>query len=207
MEENREQPTIMQANSVGTEIEERAGGEVGSQNDMGELGKFKSAKALLDAYNALEKEFTRKCQRISELEKDKTENQIEEVKPQFNIDEELNRFLSEHSDASWAVDEIKEKVASDQSLQTLSNPIEVAWNSVVANHLSDFKPNDPIVNKYVLSDDEIKKVIIENYLQALKEQKPPVVISSQRGERVSGIVPDAPKTLQEAKILVDKMFS
>ncbi len=207
MEENREQPTIMQADSVGTEIEERAGGEVGSQKDMSELGKFKSAKALLDAYNTLEKEFTRKCQRISELEKDKTENSTSEIKTELDLDVEINKFLSEHSDASWAVDEIKEKVNSDQSLKTLPNPIEVAWNSVVTNHLSDIKPNDPILNKYVLSDDEIKKVIIENYLQTLKEQKPPIVISSQRGERVSGVMPDAPKTLQEAKVLVNKMFS
>ena len=207
MEENREQPTIMQADSVGTEIEERAGGEVGSQKDMSELGKFKSAKALLDAYNTLEKEFTRKCQRISELEKDKTENSTSEIKTELDLDVEINKFLSEHSDASWAVDEIKEKVKSDQSLKTLPNPIEVAWNSVVTNHLSDIKPNDPILNKYVLSDEEIKKVIIENYLQTLKEQKPPIVISSQRGERVSGVMPDAPKTLQEAKVLVNKMFS
>jgi cell fate (sporulation/competence/biofilm development) regulator YlbF (YheA/YmcA/DUF963 family) len=207
MEENREQPTIMQADSVGTEIEERAGGEVGSQKDMSELGKFKSAKALLDAYNTLEKEFTRKCQRISELEKDKTENSTSEIKTELDLDVEINKFLSEHSDASWAVDEIKEKVNSDQSLKTLPNPIEVAWNSVVTNHLSDIKPNDPILNKYVLSDEEIKKVIIENYLQTLKEQKPPIVISSQRGERVSGVMPDAPKTLQEAKVLVNKMFS
>lgn len=207
MEENREQPTIMQADSVGTEIEERAGGEVGSQKDMSELGKFKSAKALLDAYNTLEKEFTRKCQRISELEKDKTEGSTSEEKTELDLDAEINKFLSEHSDASWAVDEIKEKVNSDQSLKTLPNPIEVAWNSVVTNHLSDIKPNDPILNKYVLSDEEIKKVIIENYLQTLKEQKPPIVISSQRGERVSGVMPDAPKTLQEAKVLVNKMFS
>lgn len=207
MEENREQPTIMQADSVGTEIEERAGGEVGSQKDMSELGKFKSAKALLDAYNTLEKEFTRKCQRISELEKDKTESSTSEEKTELDLDAEINKFLSEHSDASWAVDEIKEKVNSDQSLKTLPNPIEVAWNSVVTNHLSDIKPNDPILNKYVLSDEEIKKVIIENYLQTLKEQKPPIVISSQRGERVSGVMPDAPKTLQEAKVLVNKMFS
>ena len=47
----------------------------------------------------------------------------------------------------------------------------------------------------------------ENYLKELSNSKPPIVISSQGGERVSGVVPDAPKTLQDAKKLVDKMFS
>ena len=32
------------------------------------LGKFKDAKALLDAYNSLQAEFTKRCQRIKELE-------------------------------------------------------------------------------------------------------------------------------------------
>lgn len=33
-----------------------------------ELGKFKDARALLDAYNSLEAEFTRRSQRLKELE-------------------------------------------------------------------------------------------------------------------------------------------
>lgn len=205
MEENREQPIIMQADSINMEVEKSVGGEIGSQNDKGEFGKFKSAEALLDAYNSLQAEFTRKCQRVSELEKDKTVSKAEES--QFDLEGGLNKFLEEHSDAAWARDEIKEKLEKDGSLQTLSNPVEVAWNSVLANHLLDSKPNDVVLHKYVLSDDEIKKVVIENYLSALKEQKPPVVISSQKGERVSGVRPDTPKTLEEAKEALGKMFS
>ena len=75
MDENREQPIIMQADAINMETEESVGGEVGSQNDMGDFGKFKTAKALLDAYNSLQAEFTRKCQRVSELEKDKTQEE------------------------------------------------------------------------------------------------------------------------------------
>lgn len=33
------------------------------------IGKFKDAKTLLSAYNNLQSEFTRKCQKLSELEK------------------------------------------------------------------------------------------------------------------------------------------
>lgn len=36
-----------------------------------ELGKFKDVKALLEAYNALEAEFTRRSQRLKELEANK----------------------------------------------------------------------------------------------------------------------------------------
>lgn len=38
-----------------------------------DLGKFKDVKALLDAYNSLEAEFTRRSQRLRELESNKAE--------------------------------------------------------------------------------------------------------------------------------------
>ena len=34
------------------------------------FGKFKDAKSLLNAYNALQSEFTRRCQRVKELERE-----------------------------------------------------------------------------------------------------------------------------------------
>ena len=34
----------------------------------GSIGKFKNTESLLNAYNSLQAEFTRKCQRLSELE-------------------------------------------------------------------------------------------------------------------------------------------
>lgn len=45
--------------------EENAGG---GQTEVS-LGKFKDAKSLLDAYNSLESEFTKRCQKLKELEK------------------------------------------------------------------------------------------------------------------------------------------
>ena len=44
-----------------------------AEEDLGEAGtvsygKFKSAEALLSAYNSLQAEFTKRCQRIKELE-------------------------------------------------------------------------------------------------------------------------------------------
>lgn len=39
-----------------------------------ELGKFRDVRALMDAYNSLEAEFTRRSQRLRELEKAEKEN-------------------------------------------------------------------------------------------------------------------------------------
>jgi hypothetical protein len=45
-----------------------AGAEIVNKNAATELGKFKDVKALMDAYTSLEAEFTRRSQRLKELE-------------------------------------------------------------------------------------------------------------------------------------------
>lgn len=50
--------------SQAAEVEEKMGEENGEVS----LGKFKDVKALQDAYSSLEAEFTKRCQKIKELE-------------------------------------------------------------------------------------------------------------------------------------------
>lgn len=219
MEEIREQPIIMPATALNQAEEnetkeESAMSEVGSLAN-GELGKFKSVEALMDAYNSLQAEFTKKCQALSELKKDKTEKE-EAVKEDFDADKEIvndeilnddnfNQFLLENSEAQEYAEEIKEKVSSDN---LNPSPYEVAWAKVLIGKLKDKTENsDKIINQYVLSNENVKNKIIESYLSELSKAKTPMVISSQSGERVSGVMPDAPKTLKEAKKIVNKMFS
>lgn len=206
-EENREQPIMEQANSLNKELEESAVSEkIGSQNndtEVNNLGKFKSQEALLEAYNNLQAEFTKKCQKLSEYEKEKT---IVQTTAQ-DIEGELEKFLSTNNDAVSYAEEIKNELDA-QINSDAKTQIEVAWAKVLQNKvLKEPKASDFVLNKYVLSDDEIKNKVIEEYLKSLKEQKIPVVISSNAGERVSSVEPDTPKTLAEAKTLVKKMFS
>lgn len=79
-----------------------AGTSNGASEEKVSLGKFKDAKALLDAYNSLEAEFTKRCQRIKELEAresdDKTkvppENSQKEKK-EISKEEVLKDYLKE----------------------------------------------------------------------------------------------------------------
>ena len=225
MEENREQPIIMPATALNAAEENSAMSEIGSQN--GELGKFKNSKALLDAYNNLQSEFTKKCQMLSQLQKDKTDNLLdksceskenvdnltknqeidtknsEKIKEKSN-EEELNLFLKNNFDASKYIDEIKDKSLNLSN----QNPYEIAWAKVLLSHIKEGnKTSDPIINQYVLSDENVRNKILEEYLTSLNNSKPPIIISSQSGERLSSVIEDSPKTLAEAKKLVDKMFS
>ena len=196
--EDREQPTMEPANVLNATEEESAVSEVGSQN--AELGKFKSVQDLLSAYNSLQSEFTKKCQLLSQTLKDKTENDCQ----QETFDEgNFNQFLEENDKAKDYADEIK-TFAREKN----ASPYEVAWGRAVLNRLKNDEKNssDPLINQYVLSNDELKGKVIEDYLERLKGQQTPYVMSSSSGERLSGTIPETPSSLEEAKKLTRKMF-
>lgn len=206
MEEIREQPSPSPANvSIETNEEGAVSGtgsldiearQAESTPEQYDIGKFKSVEALLDAYTSLQAEFTKKCQRLSDLEKEKT---ALETKP--TTDEKLAQFLSKNQEALPYAPELKTILSEGEG------SADSAWAKLVLSRLAQGDTHDPIVNRYVLSSDELKHKIVENYLSALSAQKPPLVISSQKGERVSSTAPDTPSSLTDAKRLVEKMFS
>ena len=238
MEELREQPTVEPATASNL-ADTSVASDVGSQN----LGKFKDAGALLEAYNNLQSEFTRKCQLLKSLQKDKVDQAQEETGDETNKNSEifeenasknmqneenfaqtgqlqspaqesednnqedylraLSQFLDENQEAKAFETELKEQALKENRIK---NPFEDAWAKVVLSHLKENKTGDPIINQYVLSNEGVKNQIIENYLTELTKSRPPLVISTQ-GEKVSGVLPDSPRTLDEAKRIVNNMFS
>lgn len=65
--QNVEQTLQVEEENIGCETAETEVDENTSQATVS-YGKFKDASALLNAYNALEAEFTKRCQKIKELE-------------------------------------------------------------------------------------------------------------------------------------------
>ena len=63
-----------------------------------------------------------------------------------------------------------------------------------------------MIDQYLITSQNVQNKVIESYLKDLQNDKPPLIISSS-GERLSQVAPDSPKTLAEAKAMVDKMFS
>ncbi|MBO5395179.1 MAG: hypothetical protein J6A28_04715 [Clostridia bacterium] len=208
MEEIREQPTVESQ----IDVAERGSQEAG-------FGKFKTVQALMDAYENLQSEFTKKCQLLSQYQKDKiaaaeeNQNNVEEetdevsqgVENGFN-QEAFAQFLEDNSEAEEYRKEIEERFAATTPQQ--KSPYEIAWANVLLSHLKEGdKISDPIINQYVLSDENVKSKIIQNYLSQVNKTKPPITISSRSGDRVASVLPERPKTLADAKKIVDKMFS
>lgn len=170
--------------------------------DAEKFGNFKSAEALLEAYNNLRAEFTRKCQKLSEFEKEKTnENNLSDNQ----IEDGLSQFLSKNMDAQDYSDELKEKVRSEKA-----DPFESAWARILVERLSskdEQKINDPFIKKHIFYDEKFRNKVIESYMQDLNSKKPPILLKTERGERATKLDPVAPTTLKEAKKIVEDMFS
>lgn len=196
-----EQPVIEQANVSGETIVKSVDSLTGSSQENG-IGKFKSAEALLEAYKALEAEFTRKSQRLSELEKEKAQSAI--VNEQ-KVDDELKTFLSKNSEAVPYAEQLKEKSLAEGGRIDFEN---IFASVAVANLAgSGSKLDNPIIKKYVVQDDELRNYVIETYMKNLKENQPPYLISGEKGEKVTEQKPVTPTSLADAKRMVEEMFS
>lgn len=196
-----EQPVIEQANVADETSDKSAASLTGSSPEKG-FGKFKSAEALLEAYKALEAEFTRKSQQLSELEKEKAEAAtVNEQK----VEDELNTFLSKNSDAKPYADQLKAKSLAEGGRVDFDN----IYAGVMVENLASggSKLDNPIVKKYVVQDDELRNYVIETYMQNLKQNQPPYLISGDKGEKVTGQKPATPMSLKDAKKMVEEMFS
>lgn len=235
--ENREQPTMEPATTLDKVNEDRAVSDVGSQGQLGKFkdanalltaynnlqaeftrkcqllkslqqdkidGKNKPADSTEDSEIKENNENITKNSENND-ENAKLSSDLSAGGEENNQDDylqSLSQFLEENELAKDYAEEIENYLQGNR----IKNPYEDAWANVVLNHIK-VKQSDPLISRYVLTSDDVKNKIIENYLNELVNQKPPYVISSQGGQRVSGVIPDSPKTLEEAKKLVNNMFS
>ncbi|MDD4816064.1 MAG: hypothetical protein PHQ62_02895 [Clostridia bacterium] len=121
MENNQtimEQPNEEQVNV--TEVKENENVTPVSSN--GSIGKFKDTESLLSAYNNLQAEFTRKCQKLSELENEKpTQPTHEEL---IKNDKTLAEFVSSNQELKdTLLKAYLEELQKNQSPKVISSNI------------------------------------------------------------------------------------
>lgn len=178
----------------------------------GSLGKFKDTQSLLNAYNNLQAEFTKKCQQLSQL-KLQIENQAaEKATPIYNRpdwQEKVSDFLQKNQAAQQYTEQIGQIIMQDDSLATNDSALEIAFAKVASQQF--VSPNkliedDAFVEDYVLKSDKVKNAVLELFVKQLEQNKPPVVIG-QNGQSTQVLykTPTA-YTLDQAKDIVKQMF-
>ena len=168
------------------------------------FGRFKDATTLLDAYNNLQAEFTRKSQKLAEFQKEFEKN------ANFKIYETVDDFINDTNDSDKYKKEITEIIDKDVDLNNLPNKYQIAFKiikeaeSKIANNLN----NQDFLDKYILNNDNIKNRIINDYLSKLNNiSTAPKVISGNSTNIYFSPNPDKPKTLKEAGEIFSKMLN
>ena len=142
--------------------------------------KFKDVAALISAYENLQAEFTKKCQKLSELEKRICDNachganegnapqNAQIVPPQSKSDEEAQSLPTE-------------KVASQKE------------NAISA--------------KTLFEDEDLRRQVLQLYIKELANRKIPPLLSSEPGGASAKATTTLPTTLGEAGEVAKKFFA
>lgn len=163
------------------------------------LGKFKNPQELLRAYGELEKEFTRKSQRLKELESGASENcELSEEKWK----EAADKFFEKTPTAKPFAREIASKIMEEPSLKNDKDCFNVALTKVLLDKFrtpEQLMQDGQFLNDYVLSSDKVKSAVIEEYLRTLRAGQPPKTLADDGLACVS--LARKPKTVEEAGIM------
>lgn len=184
--------------------------EVDGEKESLSYGKFSSAKDLLNAYNSLQSEFTRRSQKIKELVRE-NESLKSSEKPTVASDTDGGRsgkiaFSDSYPEAKEILPSLYEIAAS--SGDEAEGFLERAYVKYLKDTIktqSDYYVSDEYILKTAKSNQAVKDGIIREYLGSVNESKPKVGQYLGNGD---GIVlpPSRPKTIEEASRLAKKIF-
>ncbi len=187
--------------------------EIASASEGSPLGKFKDANSLLNAYNNLQSEFTKKCQKLSELEKlgmrDNASEDVSETPCYLKEDwhSTLAEFLNTHKSAKVFVNEIAEEISKDKVLACGKNPLNIAYAKVLDKHYKtneELFKDDKFLNEYLKNNPQIVNDIVKKYLAELP--KTPRVMAETRGCATTLTPAVQPKDLNEAMSMAQLLF-
>lgn len=159
------------------------GGADGGQTVKMKYGKFADAEQLLAAYENLEREFTKKSQRLKALEKSAYRDNEEgspRIYPTDNFD------FQNPTEGTDAVD----------------NPAKEANGFGTRQILQD----EESLEKYILDNPAVGQRVLQIYAERLSQSDLPRTINS-RGGAMSLTPPKKPKTIKEASKMAEKFFN
>lgn len=219
--ENIEQPTT-EVNSARLSLEE------GSM-----VGRFKDATSLLNAYNSLHAEFTRKSQKLAELEKrvnaeslsqenDSASQMPEEAKNEVSenndcltdsndegLSAKLLAFTQEYPDSVNSIDDIKNELLENKELLNVPNGINIAYRLVKEKNKyepADLVNNAQFIKEYILPNNQVTTLVIDEYIKSLAQGNVPKLISGESKAMVFSPNDKAPQTLADANKIFSKML-
>lgn len=188
-------------------------------------GKFKDAISLLSAYNNLQAEFTRKSQKLAELEKQSAPSKNLDASQKINDVSEnganlplyknadwrkmVNDFLGEHPEARDEAKAMSKILLENGDIARSKDCLMLAYKLSLANKY--VKPallanDDEFLNTYIVNNSRAKELIIDEYIKSLKNRPTAPAIISGQAKSISPTPAKKITSLDEAKTTIEKMF-
>lgn len=171
------------------------------------LGKFKSVEELIKAYNNLQSEFTKKCQYLNEILKEKSDN-VENNTPEkveFDWQNSVDSFLEKYPQAKEFSKEIADVITSDKDLMSHQNSLEIAYSKVLENdntRLKKLLKDERFIEKNI--SENVKQSILKEYLNQVNNYSP-FLMNSKGGNNITASY-KKPISVFEAGEMAKKIF-
>ena len=164
------------------------------------MDKFNDYDKLLDSYSNLEKEFTKKCQELSDIKKQSGTSSAEP--PQQQTFEE---FLTQFPEAETFKDQLGQAINNPQYSQSVDAYTRCYFDLLRQNYVSkeSLAQDDNFLQQYVLSNKDVVAKLLQKVEPTVMPT--PTVISGNAGA-MSVTLPTRPKTIAEASKLAQEFF-
>lgn len=200
--------TNVEKSIISEKVSQSETGGIGSEDLCSEVaegssfGKFNSAEELLSAYNNLQAEFTRKCQKLSELKKSEVAQQCEYLSNDW--ENKVAQFVSTNQNAKKYASEICDVLMTDSVIASSKDSLNLAYQKVLSGkyrEVDDLLKDKEFIEKVAECEDVKRRVLS----QSLKGVVAPPSIMGKEGAvlRARG---DAPKNIYEAGQVVLNLF-
>lgn len=199
-------------NPESTNVAEASNDESVKMDNGSQFGKFNDAKSLLSAYNSLQAEFTKKCQKLSELTKSQQEEVQNQNIPVFEKQDWTNKvssFLKENAGANDFAMEISKLIMENDDLKTNPNALELAWAKIIKSQYispKQLSEDEVLIEKIINENHELKQKLMKSFVEK-NQQKTPPPLSSSSGGTMAFYNATPTSSMQEAKKLVEDMFN
>jgi len=232
---NTEQLSFSEADKVSDPLSQEILGQCQEEQESSSIGKFKDAASLLKAYNSLEKEFTKKSQRLAEVLKNETGEQKEftpskeqsssdtvftktqEDMTSVSLEENKSNwkthakdFLDAHEDARPLAREMSRILMNDKALAASPNALEYAYQLAKASNQKDtatLLSDKDFIRDNILSNQFIRDEFLKDYLTSVKSgAKVPSLISGVTADVSLTKPAKGPTTIKEASLVLKKLL-
>lgn len=177
---------------------QNSGGENSEENQEQRFGKFKNPNELYKAYCELEKEFTRRSQKLKQLQNE-TENGFASEE---QWKEAVEKFFDKIPSAKNFAKDIACKIMEEPELKRDKNCLNIALTRVLADKYiapEELIKDGQFLERYVFGSKDVQDRIIKTYLKGVHDGQPPVTLVESGTQCVAPSL--KPKTIQEAGML------